>query len=188
MQPGILIFDLVPRGDDDIQLRFIPSSYGAMGALAPNGQQIIFPDLVRRDGQFYSHLQIADLANKEFAAFTDPDGPTDDVAAQFSPDGVTVAIARRYTDSRWTPGHQLYLRDLGGDAEDLRAVVYDPEYNSSYFRWDATGDRLVLQRFPLYADASSGEGARPEVWVYDLRSDESREIIEDAYLPQWVGG
>lgn len=185
-QPGILLYDLVPRGDDGMQLRFIPSAYGAMGTLAPNGQLVVFPDLVFRDGQFYSHLQIADLANKEFAAFTDSNGPIDDVAAQFSPDGRTVAIARRYTDSRWTSGHQVYVGDLSAETDNWQAVAYDPDYSTSYFRWDAAGKRLVMQRFPLYGDAEAGEPAKPEVWIHDLTSGESRKIIEDAYLPQWV--
>lgn len=187
-QPGILLYNLAPRREDDARLRFIPSSHGTMGALSPNGQQVIFPDLVFRDGQFRSHLQIADLAKQEFAAFTDPAGPTEDVGVQFSPDGRKVAIARRYTDSRWTRGHQVYLRDLSGDKDDWRAVAYNPDFNTSYFRWDAEGERLVMQRFPLVEDAAGGERTRPEVWVHDLTSGESRKIMEDAYLPQWVGG
>ncbi len=185
-QPGLLLYELIPRGDDEARLRFIPSAYGAMGTLSPDGQQVIFPDLVFRDSQFYGHLQIADLANREFAAFTDAQGPIDDVAAQFSPDGLTVAIARRYTDSRWTRGHQLYVRALNAETEEWRAVAYDPDYNTSYFRWDDSGERLVTQRFPLYADTDSGEPARPQVWAHDLTSGESRLIVDDAYLPQWV--
>ena len=185
-QPGILLYNLVSRGEDDAQLRFIPSSYGVMGALSPNGQQVIFPDLVFRDGQFYGHLQIADLAEKEFAAFTDSNGPIDDVAAQISPDGRSVAIARRYTDSRWTQGHQLYVRALAAETAEWQAVAFDPDYNTSYFRWDEGGERLVMQRFPFFVDAESGVPARPEVWIHDLTTGESREIIEDAYLPKWV--
>lgn len=186
-QPGILLYNLAPPGADGAQLRFIPSSYGVMGTLSPNGQQVIFPDLGYRDGQFHGHLQIADLADKEFAAFTDSQGPIDDVAAQFSPDGQTVAIARRYTDSRWTQGHQLYIRGLTAETAEWQALAYDPEYNTSYFRWDESGQRLVLQRFPFFADSESGVPARPEVWVHDLSTGESRKIIEDAYLPKWVG-
>ena len=185
-QPGILLYDIVPR-DAEARLKFIPSAHGTMGALSPSGRQVIFPDLVFRDDQFFSHLQIADLAKREFAAFTDADGPIDDVAAQFSPDGSTVAIARRYTDSRWTPGHQVYLRAFDAPADDWRAVAYDPDYNTSYFRWDFSGTRLVMQRFPLYADAS-GEPAKPEVWAHDLNSGETLKIVTDAYLPQWLRG
>ena len=187
-QPGILIYEFVPRDGSDVQLRFIPSSHGTMGTLSPNGQQVVFPDLVRRNDQFFSHLQIADLANKEFAAFTDPAGPWDDVAAQWSPDGETIAFARRYTDDRWTPGYQLYLRRQSAAAEPT-PIAYDERYSTSYARWNSAGDSLVLQRLPLKNADGTGAGmARPEVWVHDLESGESHKIIEDAYLPQWVAG
>ena len=35
---GIFVFDFVPRGEDDVQLRFIPSSHGTMGTISPNGR------------------------------------------------------------------------------------------------------------------------------------------------------
>lgn len=184
-QPGILIFDFAPRGEDAAQLRFIPSSHGTMGALAPNGQAVIFPEIVRRDGQYFSHLRIADLLDKQFSAFTDPQGPTDDVAAQWSPDGETIAFARRYTDRRWTNGHQLYIRRLSDD--DLRSIAYSKRYNTSYFRWNLAGSRLVMQRFPLLkADGTNNQDGRPEVWVHDFETGATFKIIEDAYLPQWA--
>ena len=186
-EPGILIYDFAPRADDDVQLRFIPSSHGAMGTISPNGQQIIFPEVVFRGDQLFTHLRIADLLDKEFAAFTDPEGPADDASARISPDGDTVALARRYTDNRWTPGHQLYLRSLSDENAELRSIVYDPRYNTSYFRWNSAGDRLVLQRFPLQTeDGSRDPGATPEVWVYDIAADAAVAIADDAFLPQWV--
>lgn len=187
-QPGILIYDFFPRGDDDVQLRFIPSSHGTMGSLAPNGQQLIFPELIRRGEQFFTHLRIADLAQKTFAAFTDPQGPHDDVGAQWSPDGETIAFARRYTDERWTPGHQLYLRGVGAAEDDLRPVAHEARFTNSYFRWNQAGDALVMQRFPLVRAENSGDGpALPEIWVHQLASADSRKIATDAFLPQWAG-
>jgi len=186
-QPGILIYDFAPRGDDDVQLRFIPSSHGTMGSLAPNGQQLVFPELIRRGEQFFTHLRIADLAQKTFAAFTDPQGPHDDVGAQWSPDGETIAFARRYTDERWTAGHQLYLRGVGAAEDDLLPIAYEARYTTSYFRWNQAGDALVMQRFPLVRDENSGDGpALPEIWVHELESAESRLIATDAFLPQWA--
>ena len=188
-QPGILIFDFVPRGDDDIQLRFIPTSHGTMGTLSPNGQQIIFPELVRRGDQFFTHLQIADLAQKTFAAFTDPEGPTDDAGARWSPDGETVALARRYLDDRWTQGLQVYLRRASDPEDALTPIAHDPRYNSSYVRWNGAGDKLAMQRFPLRnEDGSTNRLAQPEVWVHDLASGATLPVVADAYLPEWVSG
>lgn len=186
-QQGILIYDFVPREDDDVQLRFIPTSHGSMGTISPNGQEIIFPEIVKRGEQLFSHLRIADLLDKEFLAFTDPEGPTDDVIAQWSPDGQTVAMSRRYTDERWTMGHQLYLRS--GDAEDdnLTSVDFNERYQTSYFRFNSDGTKLVMQRFPLQnEDGTPNRDARPEIWVYDIESQTSTQLISDAFIPQWA--
>ena len=160
-----------------------------MGALAPDGQRIVFPEVVRRGERLFSHLRIADLQNKVFADFSDPEGPVDDVTAQWSPTSETVALARKYTDARWTAGHQLYLRSTNPSETTLTPIVYDERYNTSYFRWNAAGDRLVLQRFPMLKDSESqNQPAQPEVWVYALESDSALMIVENAFLPQWVGG
>lgn len=189
LQPGILIFDFIPRDADEIQLRFIPSSQGTMGALAPDGQRIIFPELTRRGEQFFTYLQLADVAKKEFAAFTDPQGPTDDGGAQWSPDGRAVAFSRRYLDDRWTPGAQLYLRSLAADEDALMPIAYDKRYTTSYLRWQAAGELLVMQRFPLLnEDGSRSHSGLPEVWAHDLAAERSWRITADSYLPQWVAG
>ena len=186
LESGILIYDFVPRDGGDVQLRFIPSSHGAMGSLAPNGQQIIFPEVVFRGDQVFTHLRIADLQRKDFAAFTDPQGPADDAGARIGPDGETVALARRYTDDRWTPGHQLYLRSLSDATAEMMAIAFDERYNTSYFRWNRVGDRLVMQRFPLMdADGNRNPRAVPEIWVVEIATGEASKIVEDAFLPQW---
>ena len=187
-EPGILIFDFVPREGSDVQLRFIPSSHGAMGTISPNGQRIIFPEVAIRGEQIITHLRIADLREKSFAAFTDPDGPADDASARWNPDGQTVALARRYTDKRWTPGHQLYLRYADDENAPLSPILYDERYNTSYFRWNQTGERLVMQRFPMNGvQGADKRQAVPEVWIYELESGDASKIVENAFLPQWLG-
>jgi len=187
-QPGILIYDFISREEDGVQLRFIPSTHGSMGTVSPNGQELIFPEIVRRGEQLFTHLRIADLLDKEFSEFTDSQGPTDDVVAQWSPDGETVALARRYTDDRWTMGHQLYLRSASDEADTtFEPIAYNDRYNTSYFRWNQDGTKLVMQRFPLQnEDGSPNRDARPEVWIYDLETDMATQLVTDAFIPQWA--
>jgi len=156
-----------------------------MGTISPDGQTIIFPEIVNRGTQYFSYLQIADIFNKELLAFTDPEGNTDDVVAQWSPDGQKVAFARRYIDERWTKGHQLYIQDVVD--ESITAFAYDERYNTSYFRWNNDGSRMVLQRFPLEnEDGTAVNDAHPEIWVVDLETSELFKIIDNAFLPQWA--
>ena len=177
---GIMLYDFT---DEDRPLRFIHSAHGTMGALSADARLLLFAEVAQRGEQVYSRLRLADMAQKHIRDFSDPDAPVHDVSARFSPDSQTVAIARQYTDSRWTPGAQLYLVSLG-DEEDWRAVAHDPRYTTAYARWDGAGERLLLQRLPL--DAETGI-AKPEVWLYDIEADRAAMLVQDAFLPQWVG-
>ena len=62
------------------------------------------------------------------------------------PDGTLLAIARRYEDERFTRGAQVYLLDP--EDGSVEALTEDARYANAFFSWDATGDRLVIQRFP----------------------------------------
>ena len=109
----------------------------------------------------------------------DEDTPVEDSGAVWSPDGTRLAIARRYLDGRYTPGKQIYLLDP--DTGEIEPLVVDPEYNHGALRWDASGRRIVFQRFSL-----STAGARPEIWTVDVETGALELIAENAYLPAWV--
>ena len=183
-QPGIIIYDFEATGDDPL-LRFIPSSHGAMGTLSPNGQELIFPEIIRRGGQIFTYLQIADLLDRDFTAFTNPDDAIDDANARWHPDGQRVAIARQYTDDRWTRGHHVYLMDAR--TGDIEPLVYDERYNSSFFEWNSTGTHLLMQRFPMLdEDGNASPGGLPEIWVYAMETGELTLINDNAFFPNWA--
>jgi hypothetical protein len=47
--------------------------------------------------------------------------------------------------------------------------------------WSADGNLLLMQRFNRAI-----QGARTEIWLYDLRSQELQMIANDAFLPGFV--
>ena len=48
-------------------------------------------------------------------------------------------------------------------------------------RWDASGRRIVFQRFSL-----GGPGARPEIWTVDVKTGAMEQVADNAFLPAWV--
>jgi Tol biopolymer transport system component len=161
----------------------IDSTAGVSGAFSPDGSKLVFPVLVSGaiGQEFYRHLEMVDFVGQSGGLVTgDRDAPIDDASAAWSPDSTRLALARRYLDSRYTAGRQIYLLDLA--TGDVTPLVVDPAYSHAGLRWDSTGRRLVFQRF-----AQDEPDALPEVWVYDLDTGALTHVADNAFLPAWVG-
>lgn len=167
----------------------IPSRYGSTGALSPDGTRIVFPEVILSEtGEARSFLQMANADTQELTPLSHPDEPVDDDAAAWSPDGETLVISRRYMDDRFTRGRQLYRFDLADNS--VEPLVVDPVYANGFFSFDPTGTQLVIQRFPeLTASGTRGEvntAGTPEIWTYDLNTQELTQVATDSFFPRWV--
>lgn len=177
---GILLHDF-NTGDTAI----IPSRYGSTGALSPDGTKIVFPEITLSDGQARSYLQLADVEAQTVSLLTFPDDAIDDDAAAWSPDGDSLAVARRYTDHRFTQGRQIYLLDL--ETGGTSPLVVDPVYANGFFSFDPNGRQLVIQRFPqLTPEGEINTAGRPEIWTYDLVTQTLTQVAVDAFHARWV--
>ncbi len=174
---GIRIHDYEANTDAVIE-----TAQGVVGQFSPDGNRLVYPVLARGliGQQFYTHLEMADLDTLSRRSISGGDDtPVEDSGAVWSPDGTRLAVARRYLDGRYTNGKQIYLLDPDtGEAEPL---VVDPAYNHSAIRWDASGRRIVFQRFSL-----GGAGARPEIWTVDVETGALEQVADNAFLPAWV--
>lgn len=174
---GIRVHDFVTGADTIIE-----SMQDVVGAFSPDGTRLVHPVLVRgaRGTEFYTHLEITDLkALTRIPLSSAEDAPVEDSYAVWSPDGTRLLVARRYLDTRFTPGTQIYLVDPAtGDASPL---VVDARYNHAGLHWDPTGHRIVFQRFAMNA-----QDPKPEVWVYDLDSGALTRVAENAFFPAWL--
>lgn len=134
-----------------------------------------------------SHLLLYPLDGGEVQDLTQLKG-VEDVAPAFSPDGESLAFARKFLDIRqWTPGRQLWLMSLNnGQAFPL---TNDPLYNHYDFAWNPAGDRLAFVRFN-----QSLLTEPPEVWTIDpaaagettAATEQATQIIIGGYAPQWI--
>lgn len=155
---------------------------GAYGRWSPDGQTLLYPVLVRGQigTEFYTHLDIIDRHSGTLSRVSGPnDAPVHDGEGAWSPDGQTLAVGRSYLDERYTPGLQLYLLDRAdGEVEPL---VIDARYNHAALHWDAAGQRLVFQRFPV-----GNPDGLPSIWVYDRQSGQLQQVADNAMMPQWI--
>jgi Tol biopolymer transport system component len=172
---AIIVYD-VTTGDRKI----IPSEENDSGTFDPKGTKLIFPDLQQSQDGFYTTLAIADLAvpqNGLKPLKSKDDAVVEDRSAAWRPDGSQIALTRRYFGV--TQGAQVYLIDPVND--DEQPLVYDPQYNHGAVSWDAKGDQLVMQRYPLF-----GDNPVPGIWVYDIQTKSLRHIAKNGYLPKWL--
>lgn len=178
---GILVYDF---GDGSTAL--IPTrSGGGDVSLSPDGMRVVYPRLIIEGSEARSNLQMADLETGQVIDLTSPDERLDDTQSDWNPDGVRLALARRYLDERYTRTRQLYLLDTASG--DVTPLIEDPRYFNGFFSWDPQGDSLVIQRFPeLTEDGQVNNNGRPEVWIYHVNTGELTRVATNAYFPRWV--
>lgn len=178
---GLLIYDFNTN-----EIAAVPTRSGSPGSISPDGMQIVFPEMTFAEGQEpLSVLRLADLEAGEIHTLTEEGEPVQDERVAWSPDGETVAIARRYLDERYTRGYQIYTITL--DDGTVAPLTDDPRYANAFFSWDAAGDRLVIQRFPeLTEDMEPNPAGRPEIWTLDVDSGEMVLVAQNAFHPRWL--
>jgi len=64
---------------------------------------------------------------------------------------------------------------------EVQQVTSGDEYNQTVFSWDASGSRVLVQRFRLDEMV-----AAPELWVYDLATGEMTLLVENAFDGAWL--
>ncbi|HLA44290.1 MAG TPA: hypothetical protein VJZ27_12685, partial [Aggregatilineales bacterium] len=175
--PGILIYDFVGQN----QL-FIDSMQGIVGEFSEDGTKIIYPILTRGAAgqQFYTQLEMVDFTKNQRVRVTASDQPIDDSTGVWRPGHVNqLAVSRRYLDTRYTDGYQVYLLDI--DSGEATPLVVDGDYNQGALNWSPDGNLLVMQRFDR-----TEPGSRPQIWVYNMQTQELQLIAENAYLPGFL--
>lgn len=177
--PGILIYDFINESRV-----FIESLQGVVGTFSTDSSKLVYPILVRGaiGSQFYTQLEMVDLVKQQRIAVSgnSAEDAIEDVTGVWRPQHPNqMAVTRRYFDDRYTDGPQVYLLDI--ETKVATPLVIDADYTHGSLSWSPDGNLLVMQRFNRVA-----QGARPEVWLYNLQTQELQLIANDAFLPGFV--
>lgn len=179
--PGIVIYDFLTETMD-----VISTEQGSIGALSPDGSQLVYPELVFDGARARSVLSLANLDTNEVQRLSPNDAPVEDDMPHWSLDGRTLIFSRRYWDERYTFGTQLY----GMDADQLGEsypILIDETYTHGFFSLDPSAERVVIQRFPIATTTTDNPSImRPSVWVYDRTTQQAIELATNAFYPRWI--
>ncbi len=181
---GILIYDFPSQ-----ETLFIPSQQGLTGIFTPDGQQFAYPAL--RFGQalqrYYTHIELVKLP--QFGAETSDsptvqrlsgelEAPIEEGQIAFHPIKPQAAIARRYLDSRYTQGNQLYLIDL--NTKITTPLVVEADYNHAAISWHPTENWLLYQRNAIE------DTTHIELWLFNIDTNETQLIYDDGFMPKFL--
>jgi len=173
---------------------FFPSAMGNLSTWSPDGTILVFADMVfpntpsvaeetslELELDFYTHLFVADLAGGDLRDLSGSAlEPVEDASPAFSPDGQTIAYARRYMDrERFTLGRQIWLKNP--DGSNARVVTIETTINHSALTWSPDSRLLAFMRFDMINISLPAE-----IWVLDIQEGLPRMLVRGGYLPVWI--
>jgi Tol biopolymer transport system component len=197
---AIVLADVEGEGGASSMI-YIPTSLGNMSAWSPDGDFLIFAEMVfpeetvqpdespvelpgEHEGhgtKFYSHLFRFEVATSQI---TDLSYTTlelvEDASPAYSPDGHWIAFARKYLGQEdWTPGRQLWL--MRSDGTLLTQLTDDPGYNHSSLVWSPDSSALAYMRF-----SQTDFTQLPTIWLVEIDTMQAYELVEGGFMPRWV--
>jgi hypothetical protein len=183
--PGLLVYRLA-----DGQQWFYPTRFPTLVSFSADSQRLVYPGF-STDGQtLRTTLQVVDLASgavNEVGGLRDQaqDGPV-----EWQPDDRALIVTQRTVDGESSNGRQLYslgFQAQGDTSGGLQPFVVDPSWDHAFFRWAPDGRELLVQRSRVWSPGQSADfDQRPEIWKYDVATQELRRLATNAYLPRWV--
>jgi TolB protein len=151
---------------------------GLVGAYTPDSQGMYFNDVQLQNEVVMSALYLADFQTQQVTRpFEGNTNWSDYGVPALAPTGAWLAVALR--DGSSSPGKQLWL--MRPDGSDARAITTDPQYTYGNYQWDPWGGALLMQRVQLGVPFP-----KPELVVWDLATNTTRVVAEDATLAQWL--
>jgi TolB protein len=161
--------------------QLLPSWTGLVGEWSPDGQHMLYNEFKISTERQFTITYDVDLIAKETRPLFDPDqehawGEAIGIPT-WQPTNNWLALSARPNNSG--AAAQLWL--VRSDGTDGHAIAADPQYTYGAYRWQPAGKQIVYQRFAL-----NQAFAAPSVLVYDLATNSTHLVRNNASNPQWL--
>jgi len=169
----IVIFDTATLKETQL-----PNDSGDSGAWSPDGNQLVYSQLVPVADGLYSQLQRFDLARSVSTSVTAL-STTNDAGAVWAPQGDRIAFGRQVPqDGSAGPGAKIWV--MNADGSDARVLASGAGLNYSALSWSADGHWIATLLWDLSQQNSVGE-----IWLIDSHTGNRFRLARDAWQPAW---
>jgi Tol biopolymer transport system component len=157
---------------------------GQPGKWSPDGEFYLAPEMMYYPSTGDTETGISHLLQYGIHAGTSGDiskaDSVEDVEGTYSPDGGTIAFARKYLDmERWTFGRQIWT--MNPDGSNSHPITDEPDYNHYDLAWSWDRRMLAYVRFnetKLYE--------LPELWMIGFDGSNPIQLVIGGYSPLWI--
>lgn len=153
----------------------LPTQMGITGVWGADGRLYYLDNEMREEQPAVQVRWFAPADGQTDVVLGETGEPRDYSLPAVAPDGSRAAVALRPTSGG--PTKQLWLVSLIDQTET--ALIVDPTHHYGAYTWDATGERLLFQRF-----SANQSDSRPQVAYWD--GETVRVLADDAYQPHWL--
>jgi len=157
---------------------------GQPGDWSPDGELYLAPEMMYYPSTGDTETGISHLLRYGIQAGTSGDiskeDNVEDVDGTYSPDGGTIAFARKYLDmERWSFGRQIWM--MNPDGSNSHPITDEPDYNHYDLAWSWDRQMLAYVRFnetKLYEP--------PELWMIGADGSNPIQLVIGGYSPLWI--
>ncbi len=169
---AVMVFDVATGQETQL-----PSVFGDSGAWSPDGNQLVYSELVPVEESRYNQLLRADLARSVITPVLTL-SMTNDASAAWAPQGDRIAFGRQVRGGPGGFGAQVWV--MNADGSNARALTVDAGFNYGALSWSADGQWLAALQWNL-----TEPNAIPEIWLIDTQTGNRRRFVGDAWQPLW---
>jgi len=149
-----------------------------LGAWSPDDSKIYNRHTHRDVTSTYSHLCVLDLQTGEFSPIENEGLPNGQYSAPLLIPGTTLLLFSKQAITGENTS-QLWLYDFANNT--VSQITDNPSYAHGNFHADVSGTFIVYQRIDVTKSDST-----PEIWMWNLETNESTLIASAAVNPQWL--
>ncbi len=157
---------------------------GQPGNWSPDGDFYLAPEIMYYPSTGDTETGISHLLRYSINAKTSGDiskaDNVEDVEGTYSPDGGSIAFARKYLDmERWSFGREIWI--MNPDGANPHQITDEPDYNHYDLAW--SWDSLMLA-YVRFNEARLYE--QPELWMISADGSNPVQLVIGAYSPTWI--